>query len=389
MRLAVVPLLLVVACGGGADHGVDAAPPVSCTFSPADVGVWRDITPAAFHDPSNMETWAVAVDPQAETVYAAAGNITNTCGGDGQPACTSTGIYASSDCGGSFTGVTTGRNAAAITSGDPWVLRIDHDDPKTMYLDSGYGSNPTLFRSTDGGVDWDPLAPDVSNVLSVDFVQAVAMDPHDSKHLVVTFHEDCMSKFNGNCLSETTDGGTTWRELSGPSELTGWAEAASITILDTKSFLLTTPAGTGGAFFTGDSGASWTQVITGPAYGSYGGGAIIAADGNAYLAVANTGVFVSTGSPLGATWTLIPGSPMGSVVMDDGQNLYVSWGFNKSTDAYWVAPLAGLTSASPPAFRNMTTPPAMTGANMFAWDAAHHVLYAAGVGSGLWRLVTQ
>ncbi len=384
--LGLLPLLATVGCDGGAT-------PVSCDLSTSDVGVWKDISPPEFHTPANMETWSVAVNPHDATVFAAAGNITNGCGGSGQPACVATGVFKSSDCGGSWTLVSTGRSSSNLKTGDPWALRIDPDNPQNMYINNGYGQNPTIYRSQNGGVDWDPMVPDVANVLSlhVNFVQAIAMDPSNPKHVVITFHDSCTSMFNGNCLSETTNGGDSWREFSGPSDLTGWAEASSITIFGATSYLLTTPAGAGGGYYTHDGGASWQKVINGPAYGSYGGGAHIASDGNAYVAIANTGVFYSKAggaSPLGATWTLIPGSPQGSVVADDGTNLYVTWGFNNAPKPYFVAPLAGLTSPTPPAFTNMSTT-GVGGANMLEYDSAHHILYAAGIGSGLWRLVTR
>jgi len=230
--------------------------------------------------------------------------------------------------------------------------------------------------------------PDVFNVLSIhtNFVQAVGMDPGDPKHIVITFHDSCTSMFNGNCLSETTDGGDTWREFSGPSDLTGWSEASSITVFGAMTYLLTTPSGAGGGYFTSDGGGHWNKLVDGPAYGSYGGGAHIAADGNAYLAIANTGVFYSHASAtaaLGESWTLIPGSPMGSVVFDDGKNLYVTWGFNGSHQ-YAVAPLAGLTTAAPPAFTPLADD-GQAGANMLDYDKSHHILYAAAIGTGLWR----
>jgi photosystem II stability/assembly factor-like uncharacterized protein len=398
IALLVVATAFGSACGGdisresGSRADAPIAMPVTCSLSASDVGAWHDITPEAFRTPSNMETWSIAVNPHDATVYAAAGNITNGCGGSSQPPCVATGVYKSSDCGGSWILVSTGRSAADLTTGDPWALRIDPDQPQNMYINNGYGRNPTLFRSTNGGVDWDPLVPDVENALSLrsNFVQAVGMDPGDPKHLVITFHDSCTSKLNGNCLSETTNGGDTWRELSGPPELTGWAEASSITVFGPRAYLLTSPAGAGGGFYTSDGGTAWAKVVNGPAYGSYGGGAHIASDGNAYLAIANTGVFVSTAtpaSPLGASWSLIPGSKMGSVVFDDGVNLYVTWGFNGSHD-YFVAPLAGLTSATPPAFVPLA-PSGPAGANMLDYDAAHHILYAAAIGSGVWRFVTR
>jgi hypothetical protein len=360
--------------------------PVGCDTADAAAGIWQDVTPPEFLNPSNLEPWGVAVNPQDGTVFAGAGNITNGCGGSGQPACIATGIYRSTDCGATWTLVSTGRSSANLKTGDPWAIRVDPVHPQTMYVNNGYGNNPTLYKSTNGGVDWDPLVPDPENVLGGhnNFVQAVAMDPARPEHLVVTFHDNCGAPYNANCLSETTDGGATWRVFSGPAELTGWGEAASVTIFSDKGFLYGSPQGWGG-FYTGDAGQTWTKVLTGPMYGSYGGGARIARDGTAYVGVANTGVFYS--SNLGASWTQIAGSPQASVVCDDGVNLYANYGWDSSSRPYYFAPLAGLTTASPPKWTNMASS-GITGANMLEYDPTHHLLYAASPGSGIWRLAT-
>ncbi|HEV8248246.1 MAG TPA: hypothetical protein VGP93_20865, partial [Polyangiaceae bacterium] len=387
-----------VETGGGAGSGGSAgsagAPVIANCDGLGAVGVWENVSPPEFSNPSNLETWAVAVNPLDGAVFASAGNITSGCGGSGQPPCVATGVFKSTDCGASWAKISTGRGASSLETGDPWALKIDPVNPDNMFIDNGYGSPPTLFKSTNGGVDWDPLSPDASNVLggNNNFVQAVAMDPADPEHLVVTFHENCSAPFNPNCLSETTDGGTSWREFSGPDELTGWAEASNVSILGTTDFLLGTPAGWGG-FFSSDSGATWTKVMTGPLYGSYGSSARIAPDGTAYIGMANTGVFFSqagSDKPLGAEWTLLPGPQrQASVVMEDGVNLYVAWGWDANAKPFYSTPLEGLTTANPPVWTNMNSD-VHGGPNMMEYDPNHHVLYAAcpAQGDGVMRVVT-
>jgi hypothetical protein len=79
------------------------APPVSRDSLSKVVGVWQDISPAAFYMPANLETLAVAVNPKDETVFAVAGNVTNGSSGPAGTTCPSmgTGIYKSGDCGAS------------------------------------------------------------------------------------------------------------------------------------------------------------------------------------------------------------------------------------------------------------------------------------------------
>ena len=381
------------------DVSIPDVTPVSCTLTGAPVGTWQPVAPPEFLNPSNLETWSVALNPQDESVFAAAGNITNGCGGATQPACIATGVYKSTDCGGTWHLVSTGRSHTELATGDPWAMRIDPINPQNMYINNGYGSNPTLFKSTNGGVDWDPLAPDPGNLLqnSNTFVQAVALDrdPSRSGHLVVTFHEDCTGNANPLCLAETTDGGATWREFSGPEirdsngHLIGWEESAAVTILGATSYLLTVPQGWGG-YFTSNGGQSWSKVFDGPAYGDYGGGGEFGPDGTVYVGVENTGIFYSspaTSSPLGATWTLIQGSPSTFLVIDDGTNLYAAT--NSQPNPYWFAPLNQLTATPGPTWTNMNTNGTVHGAGMFAYDSVHHIVYAAAQTAGILRLVTH
>jgi hypothetical protein len=63
--------------GGALSSDAASATPVSCDSLSKVVGAWQDISPAAFYMPVNLETLAVAVNPKDETVFAAAGNVTN------------------------------------------------------------------------------------------------------------------------------------------------------------------------------------------------------------------------------------------------------------------------------------------------------------------------
>ena len=186
------------------------------------------------------------------------------------------------------------------------------------------GNNPTIYKTTNGGVDWDPLTADRANALSEKsgFVQTIAMDPANPQHLAVTFHDTCTPTYNSLCFSTSADGGETWQEFSGLSSINGWQEAATITILGPTTYLYTCAAA--GAWYTNNGGQAWQQVLTNPIMANYSNGATAGPDGALYLGVSNTGLFVSratAAAALGILWTLIPGSPQASALATDGTTL--------------------------------------------------------------------
>lgn len=364
--------------------GVAGAPTVAvvvvktnCSALPQP-GTWENISPPQFLDPSNMETLAVAVNPVDHTVFAAAGNKTN--GGN-----SGTGVYRSADCGATWVHVSTGAGSDQLNTGDPWAMRIDSSAPQTIYIDNGYGSPPTLFKTTDGGVSWAELSPDTDNVVGQhNFVQAIAIDPANSQHLAVTFHDDCNAPYAKMCLSRTNDAGATWQEFNGPTQVSGWREGASLTILGPTSYFLTCDVG---GFFSTDEGKNWKQVFMMGIFGSYGGGVHTGPDGTLYLGVTSNGIWssqASAGEPAGSKWAQIPNSPNTSVLIDDGTNLIATYSADSSGQPFYSAPLSDLGT-----WTHMQSVSIVRGSNMFAFDSNHHVVYSANWGAGLWRLVTQ
>jgi hypothetical protein len=301
-----------------------------------------------------------------------------------------TGLLKSTDCGSTWTRISTGKNGDAITAGSLWSLHIDPQDPDVIYVAAGYGSPPSLFKSTNGGVDWEDLFPPGSEAATrleqPSFVQGMGMDPTDPQHLVVTFHTNCTGDLAPMCMAESKDGGATFRLFKGPPAATGWGEASTITVIGAKSWVYASPD-LWGAFYTGDGGATWSKVITGPAYGNYTGSSFLADDGALYLGVANTGIFVSRATPqdpLGTTWTLIPGSPQASSIVGDDVTLFASYGWDTSGQPFYSAPL--------PAASTWTHVPSADipagGADHMDIDRARHILYAP-AGHDVYRVVMR
>ena len=99
------------------------------------VGMWEAITP-----PGVTNVLNILVDPvHAGTVYVGTSK---------------TGIFRSTNCGKDWVKINTGAGAAAIDSGGQWTMAIDPTNPNVLFAGSLYGSDPSLQKSTNGGVDW-------------------------------------------------------------------------------------------------------------------------------------------------------------------------------------------------------------------------------------------
>jgi hypothetical protein len=357
---------------GNAGSGGTATVIVAACDALGSVGVWEHVEPAAFHSPDNMQTIVVVVNQQDQSLLAAASNKTN--GGDG-----STGIHKSTDCGATWQEWNTGSGKDALATGQLWAMLMDPVNPQNVYVANGYGSNPALFRSTNGGVDFVPLQTDPSN--QVGFVQAIALEPANPSHVAVTYHEDCPSPHNSNCLSSSTDAGETWELFNGPSDVGGWREAASLTVLGPESYLYGCD---GGVYFTSNGGSSWTKVLDG-IFGRYAGSTDLAPDRSLYLGN-GAGIWVSTDSgaagPLGKSWSLLAGSPNPVTnLIDDGIRIF---GATINGPPFFAADLD-----APGNWTHLDSPGVTSGSNQMAYDVTHHVLYSANFGNGLMRMVTQ
>jgi hypothetical protein len=398
----------------------DAAPIViPCSGLSASVGKWENISPPAFTNPPNMEALAVVVDPTDGTVFAAAGNVTNGGACPSGRTCPSgaTGIQRSTDCGATWSRVnddTQGTDSARLLTGDPWAMLIDPVTPSTMYINNGYGDEPTIYKSINGGVDWKALNPDPTHAVGspYPFVQAIAIDPFDRAHLAVTFHANCAAPYNPWCFSESSDGGDTWKLFNGPTSVPGfmvggWAEASSISILGATSYIVLSPQG---GYFTADGGATWTLVLAFIDYTSYAGSTYIAPDGTLFLgchppyysppAPGQSPPFALYQAPtlpvpsprlpyqtgLAPAVMPVPNGPAVTQIISDGVSLFGS--DNLGQPPFWTAPLSDPTSWTQMP-DSICANGICRGSNELAYDPVNHIVYSANWGAGLWRLKTR
>ncbi len=376
--------------GTGGSGPIVIAPPVDCSKLSTVVGTWQNISPPELLNPTNIENFTVVVSPKDGTVFTTGGNLTNgaACGDCPQAF---TGILRSNDCGATFKKVNenaSGTAGANLETGVLWAMLIDSEQPQTLYVANGYGTNPTMYKSTDGGITWRALKTDPDDNLH--FVQAIAISPFNHNHIALTYHEDCKAPRTPACLSRSLDGGETWKVFDGPKQAPGWMEGASVSILGENSYVL---SATAGIFYTGDSGVTWTQLAKDVIYGSYpgttaiaGGTLFIAGDGHVWSSPA------AAGDPpfeLGTSKQVkqLPNSPLVASFVSDGVTLFA--GSNREGEQpMWTMPLS-----DPSGWKQM--PDKICGAkqcrgpNQMAYDPVHHIIYSANWGAGLWRYVIK
>jgi photosystem II stability/assembly factor-like uncharacterized protein len=301
-------------------------------------------------------------------------------------------------------------------------MLIDPVDPQTMYIVNGYGTNPTIHKSTNGGVDWTALNPDPTHIVSSElFVQSIAMDPFDHSHLAVTFHEGCgASSPYSWCFSQSKDAGATWAVFSGPVTIpnwtlpaAGWVEASSISILGSSAYLIVSPDG---VWYTGDAGATWTLVVAEIVNASYNGSTYIGPDGTLYIGDNAGPVFVSSPASgqtppfavyqaptlpvpqprlpyqtgLSPAVMLLANSPQVTQIIDDGVSLYAapSPTTTGTSTSFWTALLSN-TKAWTQMPDKICANNMCQGSNELAYDSVNHIIYSASGSAGLWRLVTR
>jgi photosystem II stability/assembly factor-like uncharacterized protein len=354
--------------GGQGDAAPHVVTPCPAADSAETVGKWTDITPSQVNiDPNfggfNTGVTQFVIDPKnTATLYLGTH---------------SQGVHKSTDCGATWTHISTGKNGALVDSGRNWTMAIDHSDPKVLYVNSGYGKAEGLWKSTNGGVDWTQLFPDgseYSKSVEANFVEVVAIDPTDHNHLVVSSHGKCTGVAAGNtCLAESLDAGATWTMLKADDGF-GY-EAAGQAIVDHDHWLFFNPFT--GIYLTENAGRTWSHVYTKGATNSTGE-MYSGADGTHYVASQN-GVLKSADL---TTWTLIANSPHSSVVVGDGKRMFTSVSDPNPATPYYTSSDGVTWSAYP-------SPKLAKGSWTMKYDLDHHLLYSSNGIGGFWRVKTQ
>jgi photosystem II stability/assembly factor-like uncharacterized protein len=343
---------------------------------------WQRITP-----PGDLgDTQAIALDPfEAGTLYTQMHK-----GGNGNHFPTD-GIYKSTDCGSTWNALPHGRNASDVAdsaghvnnihSGSIVSLIVDPVERGVMYTASNYGPSG-IYKSTNGGVDWDQLVPVELQqyLLYGGWFNALSVDPTDRLHLVGGTHTGCMGKYAPNCVAETRDGGKTWRLVPAPAS---GNEQCGVYIHNATTMMYA--SGQNGAFLTTndlpgtDAAPTWTKISQGANGADTGLLAYRATDGKYYIG-SDYGVLI--GSSDFTSWTLDTNSPRPMpFIVGTGVNLFASSRSALYSTAKEATPAMWSELHAP------GTPPTASG-RWLVYDDKHHVLYSSMWGDGLYRLAT-
>ncbi|HEY2025555.1 MAG TPA: glycosyl hydrolase [Gemmatimonadaceae bacterium] len=219
--------------------------------------VWRPI----FDDQSTGSVGAIAIAPSdPNVIYVGSGE-----GLQRPDLSTGDGIYKSTDGGAHWThlGLRDGQQIPAVI--------VDPRNPNRVFaavLGHPYGPNVErgVFRSTDGGATWTKVLYKDENTGAFD----VVFDPANPNTVYADLWAgrqapwEVGSSFNGpgSGLFKSTDGGTTWRQLTTglPSDGLGRIGFAIAPDRPARIYALVDAARAGGLYRSDDAGESWTLL---------------------------------------------------------------------------------------------------------------------------------
>jgi len=295
------------------------------------------------------------------------------------------GAWKSTDYGLTWKKVSTGKNGDKLDNGRPWTAIIDTDPardaatPPTLYTASGYGSDPGVYKSTDGGVNWTIYAPGLD-------VYSFNMDPYDHQHLITGLHET-------PGVAESTDGGMTWKtwptDKSLGSSIYPYFMDTGDPATTRKTWFMIPQVDSGTSSYTTDGGA--TILAKGGFSHPHGGNQAFVDSPKVVYAAGIGGVWRTTDA--GVSWDKLyaPTDPhlYAAGVTGTKKTLY-AWDSGSiltglGSASLHTAPRSPGTQWTPgvtPAdFNNGPTATAVT------YDGAHYILVGSAVGAGLWRYV--
>lgn len=329
---------------------------------------WQNITPPislTANDPvNNYGAQTLVMDPQQpSTLYL------GTC---------YQGLWKTTDGGGHWVKINTGRNAWALDGGRVWALAIDPADPRVLYATSGFGAGG-VWKTTDGGVNWEGVLPqEIQQRYSGD-VLSISVCPQDPSHLLIGFRTTFKSLETAG-LMRSTDAGATWRVLGTDVP---WLSAHVAFFLTPTTFLVTTTFR--GFWRSADAGQTWRQVST-----------FNIEDGGNQLYTASDGTIYSGGqyallvsADQGLTWRRVQPIPLDKdgyyAVAGAGGYLFTAVANAGTTlsgpTTYFVSP-----ESDGRRWRRQSRQQFADGPRSMVVDQASRTIYSANWNSGVWKL---
>ena len=335
-------------------------------FGSVGGGVWKSLnsgrTWTPIFDANNVASiGAIAVSPaNPSTVYA----------GTGEPDMRDSiaygnGVYKSTDAG------KTWKHLGLENTKQIGRIIVDPKNPNTVFvaaLGNAYAPNPDrgVYRSQDGGATWQKVLFKNEDVGAID----LAFDPVDSKIVYATLWNVrrppwfiyAPANGPGAGIFKSTDGGSTWQEISVGIPLEGRGHIGiAVAPANRNRLYAVVDAKEGGVFTSNDAGATWTRLSNDKRLWDRGWyfEKVTADPKNADVVyVMNTSIYRSTDA--GKTWTPIKGAPggddyhqlwinpddpkrmivasdQGSIVTVDGAATWSSWYNQPTAQIYHVA----------------------------------------------------
>jgi photosystem II stability/assembly factor-like uncharacterized protein len=141
-----------------------------------------------------------------------------------------------------------------VIGGDGFGVAVHPTNPAILY-GTVYASR--IFRSTDGGVNFDEITPNFGPAENRPFITPLTIDPTNGSVLYT----------GSNFLWKTADGGTTWAKTSatdlGDGSRRGYLTKIAVARSDPKQILTATGAGV--VKLSSDGGATWQTLAGLPA----------------------------------------------------------------------------------------------------------------------------
>jgi len=179
------------------------------------------------------------------------------------------GVWKSKDAGRTWSPLWHSQESLSVGS-----LAIDSKNPDVIYCGTGEANlsfdsyaGVGIYRTTDGGDTWALLAPSRAARIPTR-IGAIAIDPHDCKHLLiggVGAHESSPEPNDLGGMYVSSDGGLNWHRETFISKKNYWCH--SVVFHPTRPgviFATVTELGArSGIWYSEDGGRRWTQLTNG------------------------------------------------------------------------------------------------------------------------------
>src|SRR5207247_6986153 len=148
----------------------------------------------------------------------------------------------------------TDAGSTYVTAGRVNAVAIDPRDNNTVYIGAAEGG---VWKTTDGGATWTPLADDQPSLAT----GAIALDATNPDTVYVGTGEEnfAFDSYYGAGILKSTDGGQTWTNLVGPF-LRAVIGAIAVHPANGQILLCTTSTG---VWRSADGAATWTRDLSG------------------------------------------------------------------------------------------------------------------------------